>query len=376
MNKRIACCILAVLMMASLVACGNSAAPQSSTESTAPTASTADSAPSQEGATRGATGPLAVRYGSAGTGNSDYAEAGTIINHLNSEGILPAGSNVTQEVVLSGLGSAAYVIEGGLADICRSQNALAATRGVEGRAPVTKVRALMAASGTSISIQVISPDFRNKTGYTSVEDVITDEFACTIVTEDVGSTDYTVMLYLFETYGLTFDDFYAWGGKIVFTDNNTASEMIQDGTADIMVTHSTLASSMVTELCMTTDVYLASFSDKVLDYFTQNGFALRTIPAGTFDRFEEDVLSPYVGISFIVSEDMEFDTAYSLTKALVESAAPLQEISTSLRNLTFEHCVNQEITVVPLHEGAVAYYQDIGVLDADGKYIGEGPGIY
>jgi hypothetical protein len=359
-----------------LSGCNNKAAEVSGAAGTAlpKTAQTAGGRYAGSGKSFGPlTKPVAIRFASTATA-SDFADVGTIVSFLNRKDLLPAGSTVTQETISGGAAGSGYLIEAGMADITRSQNALAATRGYNGRPPYKEICALFAAGGNSIALQVLAPDFVKKTGYTSIEQIIEDKYPATLCTEDIGSSDYTVVTFLLEIFGLTMDDYRAWGGKIIHTDNSTAAEMLQDGSADIMITHTTLTSSVITELIMTTPVTLNGFSDKLIKGMVERGYAPRDIPAGHFGQFPNGGKTAFGGNSVIVSKNMTTEVAYNITKSLLENREEIAEQCATMRIPDFKAATDTAITIVPLHPGAVAYYQDIGVLDADGKYIGEPAG--
>jgi hypothetical protein len=317
------------------------------------------------------TKPATVRFISAGPGNSDFADIGIIAAFLGRVGVLPAGSAISQETISAGTGGSGYLIEADMGDVARGQNAMAATRGYNGRPPYTKIRSLLSCSGNSIALQILSGAFVRKTGYTSFEQVIENKYPATFCTEDIGSSDFTVTTFLFEAYGLTMDDFRAWGGKIVHTDGNTASEMIQDGTADAIICMTSLTSSLVNELMMSTTIVLSGFSDRVVTAMVERGFVPRDIPPGHFGQFPNGAHTAYAGTSLIASADMPNEVAYNLTRLIMENCDTLGEECATIRNLSFEIATNPLISVVPFHPGSIAYFQDIGVMDANGKYIGE-----
>lgn len=315
------------------------------------------------------TAPVTLRFASGGSGGSDFTDIGTIVSFLSKDGILPKGSQLTQETISGGTTSSGYLIEAGMADVCRGQNAMSAIRGMNGRPPYQNVRALFAAGGNSVCMQTLTSSFVKKSGFKSLEEIIENKYPAILCTEDVGSSDYALFSYIFEIYGITPEDYEGWGGKIIHTDNNTASEMLQDGQADLMIMCTTLTSSLLTELTMTTDVVLNGFNDKIVDGLLERGFAERYIPAGTFGQFDEDTRSAYIGTSLIVSKDMSDELAYTLTKTLMEHRDELGESCATMRNITDESAVNTDITVVPLHPGAIKYFQEVGVLDENGEPI-------
>lgn len=319
------------------------------------------------------TSPINIRVATAGSGSVDYVDMGVIVTFLAGDNVLPAGSNITQETILAGASGAGYMVEAGMTDLCRGQNAISATVGLNGRDPFKDVYALFGAGSVSCVLQVATQSFVNKSGYSTIEEILENKYPATIVTEDIGSSDYSTISYVFEMYGLTFNDFTGWGGRLVHTDNNSASEMLQDGTADYMFCNTTLQSSLITELTMSTNVVLSGLSDKLTDGLLERGFAERYIPVGTYGQFPEETRTAYIGTSLIVHKDMPNEVAYCLTKILMDNRPDLGEQTPTMRNLTYKIATDTKITVVPLHPGAVEYYQDVGVMDANGNYLGEGP---
>lgn len=354
--KKLLSIILVIVITFNLVACSTS---KTNTQEKA------NEVPAETETTAGSmelTKPVTLRFASTGSGGSDYADIGTILTFLSQDGILPKGSVLTQETISRGTSTSGYLIEADMADICRGQNAIAGLYGIDDRPPYTKVRALFAAGGNSICAQLVPQSFKDKTGYSTIEEIVENKYPASICSEDIGSTDYVLLDYVFEILGITREDFIAWGGKIVYTDNNTASEMIQDGQADIMIMATTLTSSLITELNMTTDIIIDGFSDKIVDGLLERGFAERMIPAGTFEQFPEEKRTAFVGTSLIVHEDMDETLAYTLTKVLMENRDQLGESCATMRGITDEAAVNTSITVVPLHPGSLKYFQEIGAI--------------
>ena len=60
-----------------------------------------------------------------------------------------------------------------------------------------------------------------------------------------------------------------------------------------------------------------------------------------------------------------------MTKILVENADKLAEDVAGYRDITYADMVDFDAMVVPMHPGAIKYFQDIGVLDASGNYTGK-----
>ena len=178
-------------------------------------------------------------------------------------------------------------------------------------------------------------------------------------------------MYLLDIHGVTVEDIESWGGSVTFTDGSACCDMLQDGQADMMVGHTVSTSSSLTELCMSAKMVVSGLTDDEIAGMCERGYAEAPIPAGSFGQTTEEMKSACQASSKIVPSDMEDDLAYAMTKILVENADKLSEDVAGYRGITYADMVDFDAMVVPMHPGAMKYFQDIGVLDADGNYTGK-----
>lgn len=362
--KKVLALTLALAMTLSLAACGSSSKPSTPAASQGSASSTSSSS---SGSTL--TKPVNLTLLSQGAGTDDYitlASEGKVFQEN-----LPAGSTVTQETISSGCSSVGYLIEAGMGDFATGQNAMSGTVGMENKAPYSKVSALMATVKYAFVAELATKSYVDKTGYSTVEDVITNKAACRFVAEPVGSSDYVSFMYLLDIYGVTVDDIKSWGGSVTFTDGSACCDMLQDGQADMMVGHTVSSSSSLTELCMSADMVISGLTEKEISGMCERGYAEAVIPKDSFGVTTEEMPSACQASSKIVSSDMSDELAYALTKILVENIDTLSQDVAGYRDITYKDMVDRDAMVVPMHPGAIKYFQDIGVLDANGNYVGE-----
>ena len=86
-----------------------------------------------------------------------------------------------------------------------------------------------------------------------------------------------------------------------------------------------------------------------------------TIPAGSYPNQKQDVTTTAIKMVMFCSADLDDETVYMLTKTLWENIGELGESQASLRGLTPQEAV-RDIADLPVHDGAVRYYREIGVL--------------
>ena len=211
----------------------------------------------------------------------------------------------------------------------------------------------------------------DKTGCSTLAQVFEKKIPCRFVAEPVGSSDYVSFMYLLDIHGVTVEDIESWGGSVTFTDGSACCDMLQDGQADMMVGHTVSTSSSLTELCMSAKMVVSGLTDDEIAGMCERGYAEAPIPAGSFGQTTEEMKSACQASSKIVPSDMEDDLAYAMTKILVENADKLSEDVAGYRGITYADMVDFDAMVVPMHPGAMKYFQDIGVLDADGNYTGK-----
>lgn len=367
--KKLFAIVLALTMVLSLAACGGNAAPAEVQKpaANAPAANTpATEAPASD---TGLTGPVNITLLSQGAGTDDYitnASEGKLFQKY-----LPAGSNVVQETISSGCSSVGYLIEAGMGDYGTGQNAMSGTVGMEGKDPYTKVNALMSTVKYAFTAVLATKSFADKTGYSTISEVIENKVPCRFVAEPVGSSDYVSLMYLFDIHGVTVEDIQSWGGSVTFTDGSACCDMLQDGQADMMVGHTVTTSSSLTELCMSTDIVVSGLTDEEIAGMCERGYAATVIPTGAFGVTETEMKSACQASSKVVSADLPEDVAYALTKILVENVDVLAEDGAGFRGITYADMVDFDAMVVPMHPGSMKYFQDIGVLDANGVYTGK-----
>ncbi|NLC77502.1 MAG: TAXI family TRAP transporter solute-binding subunit, partial [Clostridia bacterium] len=83
------------------------------------------------------------------------------------------------------------------------------------------------------------------------------------------------------------------------------------------------------------------------------------IPAGTYDKQTEDVLTLAVWNSVIVHERMPEETAYNIAKAIFENIQDIINVYPGAVDTTPENLISS--AQAPLHPGVIKYLKEIGM---------------
>ncbi|WZL74406.1 TAXI family TRAP transporter solute-binding subunit [Clostridiaceae bacterium 35-E11] len=170
------------------------------------------------------------------------------------------------------------------------------------------------------------------------------EYSCKLIFEHVG--------------GLTFDD--------VNTEHLgyfEASSAMQNGQLDGMNAEGGLPTSAVSEIFASkTPVKMLEFSDadyeklhKIAPYYGQF-----TVPGGLYSKLDKDVKTVGIKSALIASADLDEDLVYELVKSIYESYDEIASSHKALEFVKLEEAI-KGLPPVPLHPGAVRYYQEKGI---------------
>jgi TRAP transporter TAXI family solute receptor len=87
-----------------------------------------------------------------------------------------------------------------------------------------------------------------------------------------------------------------------------------------------------------------------------------TIPADTYPGQREDIATIALANLLVVRTDVDQDVVYELTKSVFENLAYLENVDPVLADLSPESALAG--VVLPLHPGALRYYQEAGIIPA------------
>ncbi|MDG3040600.1 TAXI family TRAP transporter solute-binding subunit [Roseicyclus marinus] len=92
-------------------------------------------------------------------------------------------------------------------------------------------------------------------------------------------------------------------------------------------------------------------------------FAVTTLAGGTYTGVDNDITVLGIPNVLVVSEEMSDDLAYAITRAMFENITDLQAVHPAANETTVEFTI--AATPVPLHPGAIRYYEEIGTMIPD-----------
>jgi len=167
---------------------------------------------------------------------------------------------------------------------------------------------------------------------------------------------------LFEAYGVTYEDIESWGGQVVYAASNEMAELMANRRIDMTGNSLFAPAGSIVQVAQSLDVTMLSFNADVVAAVVANmGASPYTIPAGTYDWLDHDVLTVSPGAGLVASASLPEQTAYDITKAVIEHIDRIRGVHSAMRELTPEKMASQD--TIPYHPGAIRYYREAGLAD-------------
>jgi TRAP transporter TAXI family solute receptor len=175
-----------------------------------------------------------------------------------------------------------------------------------------------------------------------------------------GSGQRGTMEVLLEAYGWTTDDF-ALATELRPAEQSAA---LCDNQIDAMVYTVGHPSGSIQEATTACDSVLVNVAGPVVEQLVADNafYRVATIPGGMYRGNPDDVTTFGVGATFVSSTDVPEDTVYTLVSSVFENFEAFTQLHPAFANLKKEEMVREGLSA-PLHDGAVRYYREAGLMD-------------
>jgi TRAP transporter TAXI family solute receptor len=141
---------------------------------------------------------------------------------------------------------------------------------------------------------------------------------------------------------------------------NETADALSNGDIDAGFWSVGAPTSSILNLSTTQDIVILALSDAELDaaIAEDETFTKTTLAGGTYTGVDEDITVLGIPNVLTVSSEMSEDVVYAITKAMFENIAELQAVHPAAQETTVEFGLSA--TPVPMHPGAIRYYEEIG----------------
>ena len=354
--KKFFALILALCMIFALAACGQQATP-AATEAPAKT-ETPSEAPAQPAAEPAADTPkepassvetVAFCTGRQGAGIL-YPFTVSLAEFMKNDGIYK-----DYTIIPSGTAASPTMCDSGEAQVgwCTTDVAWLAQQGIGMyEAPLTNFSLLSCTYGGGLCIVT----FADNDAINSVADLAGKR----VNVGSAGQVQYVAAGYLLQAAGLSFADLGEANG-LALAD---ACEELKNGNLDALIVYNSVPLATIMELNTSRQIKLVPLGDAVIDGMIELLPVLQKVHFEAGETYD-GVIEPYDTVTnfgcIIVSNDLDEDTVYLMTKCYIEHYAELQEAVGPLKN-TNGGDICMQTNGLEYHPGAVRYYTEAGLM--------------
>lgn len=214
---------------------------------------------------------------------------------------------------------------------------------------ISNFRVLCALYAETVQIVTLDPNIKS----------VADLKGKSVCVGDQGSGTYYNTVDVLAAYGMTIDDI-----KPVYQSFADSTESLQDGKIDAAFLCAGAPTPAVSTLDSAKPIYLVSIDDehmaKLLDACPY--YASYTIPAGTYESFQQDTQTITVKATLICSANLSDECAYKLVSSIFENKDAITELHAKGAELDLTFATDG--IAVPFHAGAAQYFAEQGITVA------------
>ena len=302
-----------------------------------------------------------LKFGAMPLGSIWYVFAASFSKHITPA--LPPGSRVDIIARGGGVGNPIIVNEKkadvAFANVCTSVWAMDGEAEIYKGKKYTDIRALLGGLNEIFLVGMLTEDYIRRTGNDSLEKALTSKNPPRVIMKPAGSTVPPSVRLLFEGIGLSFDKYKAGGGQIIQVDVGQIPSMMRDGRADLYFESASPGHPATVETSTTVNLRFLDLPEKSLAHMAKNGLKVVSMPVH-FKGQRGPVRAVDFGTNLIVHKDMPENTAYAITKAVVENRDAIVAENKAMQNFVAREAWKPENNGIALHPGAVRFYRDKG----------------
>ncbi len=229
------------------------------------------------------------------------------------------------------------------------------------KSPVSDFRVLMVMYDWAPMQWLATKAFADKHGIKSLADLAAKKPAIRLILNRRGILPSQLGELNLKAVGVSLDDIKKWGGKIEFQGSKNASEIMQNGRADLWANAVFVGSGKIRQAAKSVPLTLLQVPQASIDAAVKE-FGARpwTIKAGGYAWQKTDIKTHAARAVLIVAKDMPNDKAYALTKAVLDNTAKVQAVHKAMKGFTAK--LMGSVTEISYHPGAIKAYKEAGIM--------------
>ncbi len=200
-----------------------------------------------------------------------------------------------------------------------------------------------------------------KSGITSLDQIREKKYPLKLMTVPVGGLGELGAKQLLEAYGISYKDIRSWGGSVNHVGRSVIEGALQEGQADAVIHVVNAGHPMASAIAISSEVrFLPVREDLIKPLCEKYGYTPATMPPDSFKGQNYPVQTIGCHTTLLGLKSIPLDIAYRITKAVCEGKEELAKAHAGLKAFQPEISWRPDKIGMPLHPGAVKFYQEKG----------------
>ncbi len=195
------------------------------------------------------------------------------------------------------------------------------------------------------------------------EELFTDAQGVSLAVTEAGSSDEQTFRYVLDYYGTSYEDLRNNRGfKINHGNYSEMADQFKDGQVNYVFLTLGIPGAAVIDMAQGRSAELVPWPEELRQDFQETyGYQLGAFPPDTYPEAQDgEVPTIIMATTLMVHEDVSEEAVYTITKTLCEHQDRLPGIHQSME--VFDCRTATENAPVPIHPGAMRYYEEQGYL--------------
>jgi TRAP transporter TAXI family solute receptor len=209
---------------------------------------------------------------------------------------------------------------------------------------------------------IANKDWATKNGIKTVADIAAKKPAMRIAVNRPGNLDGDISIAVLAANGVSLDDIKKWGGQVVRAASQEMTSLMLDRRLDLVSFGISINHPRIQEMDNGLDLVLLPVTETITKKVSDDlGGQPCTIKDKEYKFLAGDSSSVCVGMSVVVRADMDPQTAYNVTKGIVEHIDKYQAAHRLLAKVVTVASLTEK-GQAPFHPGAEKYLREKGLL--------------
>lgn len=279
------------------------------------------------------------------------------------------GSTVTYQTSSGGLANAKLVADKkvplGIVSDMELKSAWEGTGVFRGR-PQKDLRVLFRLFNAESRFQanhiLLNRNFAREHGIESFDDLIRTKPDIRVAVNRPGNMDGDLGIAILEALGASIREIESWGGQVIRAATGEQTNLMTDRRLDLSNFGVSYNHASIRQMSNSIPLKMMDLTEPVAARVVANiGGKSCKFLKDEYDFLDTDATTVCTGTVLVASKDMDNDTAYALTKAMIENLDAFKSAHPQLAKVTTRESV-AEGSVAPRHSGAERALREAGLL--------------